>query len=120
MNLARFLGKALADIIAIGLDLTAQLDKRRAQLGGRQRRGLPARAPDPRRHQRLLDLRVAAIRAGDLARLLLGLEAVAIAEPALEFVARSAAQGKEDHREDLRMRLSTPTGAPSANIYREC
>ena len=40
-----------------------------------------------RRHHSLLDCGIAAMRAGDLARLLLRLETVAVTEPPLEFVA---------------------------------
>jgi hypothetical protein len=41
------------------------------------------------------------MRASDLARLVLRFEAVAVAEPRLEFVAGSASQRKQDHRADL-------------------
>ena len=105
MDAARLLGKALADVIAVGLDLAPHLRQRGAHLGRRDRR-LVARASDIGRHQRLLDLRIAAIRTGDLARLLLRLKPVAVAEPALEFMAGSASQREQDHRADLLTHLS--------------
>src|SRR5439155_7311014 len=115
MNAARLLGKALADVIAIGLDLAAHLRKRGEHLSRRDWR-LIARASDIGRHQRLLDLRIAAIRTGDLARLLLRLKPVAVAEPALEFMAGSASQREQDHRADLLTHLSITEPRPKPTL----
>ena len=73
-----------------------------------------------RRHQSLLDLGVAAFRAGDLAGLVLRLEALAIAEPGLEFVAGRAAQREQDHRANLLTRVSIPEPSALAIVRREC
>src|SRR3954451_19226046 len=99
MDLARLLGEALADIVAIALDLAAEFDQCRTHLRRRERRDILVRPADIRRHQRLLDPVIAATRAGDLADLLLGLKGVAAAKPALEFVFGGAAQREPDHRE---------------------
>src|SRR3954462_10979667 len=98
MDFARLLGEALADIVAIRFDLTAQFEQGRAHLSRRQRRDVLVRTPDIRRHQRLFDPVIAAGRTGDLARLLLRIEGIAAAEPALEFVLGVATQREPDHR----------------------
>src|SRR5262249_6177718 len=111
MDAARFLGKARADIVAIGFDLTAQFQQRRPHLRRRDRRLPLAGAADVRRHDGLLDPRIAAMRASDLAGLLLRLETLAVAEPRFEFVAGSASQREQDHRADLLTVLCIPLPA---------
>ena len=86
VNLARLFGELRTDIVAIFLDLLTQRDQRLPHLHRRHRRPRSRAFPMLGRHQRLLDLRVAAFRAGDLARLLLRLTGRAIAEPRFEFV----------------------------------
>src|ERR1043166_4035721 len=70
VDAARFLGKAFADIVAIRLDLAAQFHQCGAHLRRRDRRRLVAGAADVGSHDSLLDLRIAAMRAGDLTRIL--------------------------------------------------
>src|SRR5215472_7698875 len=54
MDATRLLGKTIADIIAIRLDLPAQLDQSRPELRRRNRRQGLSRAAEARRHDRLL------------------------------------------------------------------
>src|SRR5262249_58612942 len=103
VDAASLLSKAVPDVIAIGLDLPAHLDQRRAELRRRHRRHCFARTPDTRGHHRLFHRGVAAFRARDLAGFLLRLEPIPVTEPALEFVAVSATQREQDHRDNLRM-----------------
>src|SRR5260221_525429 len=99
MDAPRLLGKALANIIAILLDLLTHRHQHRAHLHGGDRRPIAlARAADIRRHRRLFDLGVAAMRTGNPVSLLLRLKRVAVAEPRLEPVIGRAAQGAQDHR----------------------
>jgi hypothetical protein len=60
--------------------------------------GQPARSAErfaePRRHQRLFYLRVAAFGTGDLARLPLRLEPVAITKPTFKLVTTGTMEGK--------------------------
>src|SRR6266478_7358808 len=101
MDSAGLFGKAGADVIAIGLDLPAQLDHRRAKLRRRDRgHGFPGSA-ETGCHYRLLNRGIAALGTGDVARLPLRLERVPVAKPALELVAAGATQREQDHRDDL-------------------
>src|ERR1700730_85324 len=120
MDAARLLGKALADIVAFLFDLPPHFHQGGAHLRRRYRQVSVARAADIRCHQRLLDLGVAAIRAGDLAGPGLCLEALAVAEPGLEFVAGRAAQREQDHRANLLTRLSIPEPSCLGTLSPEC
>src|SRR5215831_15225471 len=101
MDAAGLFGKTGADVIAIGLDLPAQLDQRGAKLCGRHRRnGLPGPA-ETGCHYRLLNRGIAAFGTGDFARLPLRLERVPVAKPALELVAVGTTQREQNHRDDL-------------------
>src|SRR5262249_49480410 len=95
------LGKAATDVIAMGLDLPTHLDQRRAELRWRHRRHCFARTSDTRCHHRLFHRSVAAFWACDLASFLLHLEAIPVTKPALEFVAVTATQREQDHRDNL-------------------
>src|SRR5262249_44671102 len=75
---------------------------------------------DIRRHQRLLDLRVAAFGTDDLARLALRLIALAIAKPGLELMAGTAAQRKPDHRANLLTLQHIMREGRLANSDRQC
>src|SRR6516165_1728224 len=98
VNAAGFLGKAVANVVAIRLDLPPHLPQRRAELcGGHRREGL-SRASQTRCHYRLLDRSVTATRAGDLTRLLLHLEPVSVTKPPLELMTVSAPQREQDHQ----------------------
>src|SRR6516225_4427393 len=107
VDAASLLGKAIADIIAVGLDLPAQLDQCCTELYGRHRRHRFARSAETRGHHRFFHRSVAAFGAGDLTGLLLRLEPVPVTKPPLEFVAASTAQREQDHRDDLRSVLYT-------------
>src|SRR5215472_7449701 len=101
MDTTRLLGKTVADIIAIRLDLPAQLHQSRPELRWRNRRhGVPG-AAEARGHDRLFDRSVAALGAGDLARLPLRFEPVPVAKPSLELVAVNTTQREQDHRDKL-------------------
>src|SRR5438445_13281606 len=101
VNTAGFFRKAIADVIAVGLDAAAHLDQRCAKLSGRnRRRGFP-RAAETRSHYRLFDRSIAAIGAGNLAGLLLCFEPVAVTKPPLELMAVSTTQREQDHRHHL-------------------
>src|SRR5207247_7366752 len=67
MDAAGLLGKPIADVIAIGLDLLPQLDQRRAELRRRDRRHCLARPSEARCHHRFLDRGTDAFGAPDLA-----------------------------------------------------
>src|SRR5437660_723075 len=68
-----FFGEALADVIAVALDLPPHFEQRRAKLRrGDRWRTLP-RAGETWRHHRFLDRGLTAFGAGDLASLLLRL-----------------------------------------------
>ena len=120
VDLARFLGEAAADIVAIGLDLRAKLAQLPADLGGlgghllaHQRTALAHRRlgclafrrgsaftlplADTRRHGCLLHLGAATGRAGDLAagELLLGRRSVA--EPGFGDMTLAAFEIEENH-----------------------
>src|ERR1700680_4989536 len=120
MDATRLLGKALADIVAVLFDLPPHFHQGGAHLRRRYRQALVARAADIRCHPRLLHLGVAAIRASDLAGLVLCLEALAVADPGLEFMAGRAAQREQDHRANLLTRLSIPEPSALAIMSREC
>src|SRR4029077_9613574 len=101
MDAAGLFGKAGADVIAIGLDLPAQLDQCRAKLRRRDRgHGFPGSAAAGG-HYCLINRGIAAFRTGDVTRLPLRLERVPVAKPALELVAAGATQRAQDHRDDL-------------------
>src|SRR4051812_35537708 len=92
MDAACLFGEARPDIVAIGLDLLAQLLEHRLGVerhaGGRRRyrRRRLARLADPRRHHRLADLAVAAQGTAQLLLRQLRLIGGAAREPALELV----------------------------------
>src|SRR6185437_15582748 len=65
-----------------------------------------ARAAEPRRHGRLLDLVRAAIGAGDEAAAILPLEGRVVAKPAFEAVIGGASESKENHRRSLTISLN--------------
>src|SRR5215203_2825034 len=118
MDLAGFLGELVTDMLAVLLDLGADLDQRLAQLLGhvtrqrghlllvRRRRGrrcrrigrrlldldLPGALAQPRRHRCARDLGLAAHGAADQGFLLLPFVGLAVLEPAFELVALGAAQ----------------------------
>src|SRR5262245_43134381 len=116
VDLARLLGELVADMLAVLLDVLAHLEQRLAQLlghmsgesshlllfGGRDwrrrcsRGGLDtlhlAAFPQPRRHDRALDLQVAADRAADQGLLFLPFVGLAVLEPTFKLVAFGAAQ----------------------------
>src|SRR6516164_5801701 len=108
MNTAGFFGKAGAHVMAIGLDLPAQLDQRRAELRRRHRWDRFAGAAEAGGHHRLPHRRVAAVGTGDLAGLPLRLKPVPVAKPPLEFVALGTTQREQDHKDDLRTMLLHP------------
>src|SRR5580692_3953624 len=92
-----FFRKALADVIAVGLDLPPHFDQRGAELCRGDWRGDLPRSAEARRHYRFLDRGLTAFGAGDLAGLLLRLEPVSVTKPPFELVAMSTAQRKQDH-----------------------
>src|SRR6202022_1911297 len=101
MDAADLFGKAGADVIAIGLDLSAQLDQCGAKLRRRDRgHGFPGSA-ETGCHYCLLNRDIAAFGTGNVARLLLRLERVPVAKPALELVAVGTTQREQDHRDNL-------------------
>src|SRR5262249_18312683 len=105
------LGELRADIVAVALDVLAELAEEAHGLrqllllgrggggrGGVGWRGGAARAAGHcRRHQRLLDLLVAAGRAAQHASLALLVVGRAVAEPSLELMPGLAAQVVQDH-----------------------
>ncbi len=119
MDLARLLGKALADVVEGLLDMLAK----RAQLAHRPgdgRRRVCRRAfggqslvsasaaRDLGRHRRLGDPAVAADRADDLARGGLRVVGRAVTKPSLEDVVMGAFEVEDDHR-----------GATSVSLFRK-
>src|SRR5258706_15893025 len=121
VNLARLLGEFWPDMLAVLLDLLAQLEQRLTHLLGYvlgERRHLPlfrrrrrsgrrsnrrlgldralarlfASSADPWRHGRAHDLAVAAHSAADQGFLFLAFVGLAVLEPAFELVALGAAQ----------------------------
>src|SRR5215469_2283907 len=112
-----FLGKAVADVITMRLDLPTHLEQRRPELRRGDRRSFP-RARQAWRHHRLFYRRIAAFRARNLAGLLLCLEAVPVTKPPLEFMAVRTAQREQDHRDNLLAGSCTPAN-PARAIIRE-
>src|SRR5580693_1923792 len=103
-----FFGKALADVIAMGLDPPPHFDQRRAKLCRRNRRRSLPRAAEAWRHHRFLHRGLTAFGARDLAGLLLRLEPVSVTKPPFELVAMSTAQREQDHRGNLLAGSCTP------------
>src|SRR6185312_5821397 len=142
MHLARFVGKALADIVGIFhdviaqfLDLGAQLDflrhqqrrrfqwRRRFRGRGRRWRGSLAAllADDPRGHDGALDLDRAAGGATHQLALLLAFIGRGTLKPALERVALLAAKVVTDHAEPrTRCRCSGPALGSAMPKRRPC
>src|SRR5690349_9321416 len=96
VNAPGFFGKALADVIAVGLDLSPHLEQRRAKLGRGDRRRCFFRSGEARRHHRFFDRGLTAFGASDLASLLLRLEPISVTKPSFELVAISTAQREQD------------------------
>src|SRR5216683_8211644 len=103
VDLARLFGKALADVIAIGLDLGPQLaeflpdlDRHGRHLGGGCR-GLLAALADARRHGSLGGFGIAAFGAGELAAGHLPVGGAAVTKPGLEDMALGAFDVEQDH-----------------------
>src|SRR5215469_1920724 len=120
MNPARFLRKLSADVIAVDLDLAPHFEHRGTELRGRDRRGCLPRSAEPRRHDRLFDRGIAAFGASDLTRLLLRLEPVTVAKPALKLMALGTAQREQDHRHYLRTACCTRLCALFAIVRLQC
>src|SRR6202035_5056521 len=108
MDAPGFFGKALADVIAMALDLPPHFQQRRAKLCRRYRRRCLPRSAEARRHYRFLDRGLTAFGAGDLAGLLLRLEPISVTKPSVELVAMSTAQREQDHRGNLLAGSCTP------------
>src|SRR5689334_23653747 len=119
MDATGFFGKAVAHIVAVGLDLPTHLYQGRPKLCGRHRRRTLLRAADTRRHYRLLDRSLTAFGAGDLTRLLLRLESVPVTKPSFELVAFSTSQREQDHRANLLAGSCTPAGPDCLTLWRQ-
>src|SRR5438067_399707 len=65
VNAPGFFGEALADVIAVGLDLPPHLDQRCAKLCRRDRWRSLLRSAEARRHYRFFDRGLTAFGAGD-------------------------------------------------------
>src|SRR6516162_1266393 len=120
MNPARFLRKLSADVIAVDLDLAPHFEHRGTELRGRDRRGCLPRTPEPRRQDRFFDRGIAAFGASDLTRLLLRVEPVTVAKPALELMSPGTAQREQDHRHYLRAVRCTRLCALFAIVRSQC
>src|SRR5690242_1844114 len=98
MDAARLFGEAIADMLAIGFDLPAQLLQHLPYLPRRRWRCLGHwRAGHSRRHRGLFDGGIAAIRASHLLPATLPVEGGAVTEPGFEFVPGRASQLEQDH-----------------------
>src|SRR5688572_10898831 len=118
MDLARFVGELVADIVAVGFDLLADFEQGLAQLGGydrgfgdrcdrghARRRGrfdrgdlaAVALLTDTGGHQRLADLHAAAGRAFDRFALQLAVAGGAVLEPGFETVLPIAIELVKNH-----------------------
>src|SRR5215471_9990887 len=120
MNPARFLCKLSANVIAVDLDLAPHFEQGGTELRGRDRRGCFPRTAESRCHDRLFDRGIAAFGASDLTRLLLRLEPVTVAKPALELMPLGTAQREQDHRHYLRAACCTRLCALFAIVRPQC
>src|SRR5262249_20792032 len=97
----RLLREASAHVVAVLLDLLAQLAQNlahRSHLRWRGRRRGRLALADTRRHRRLLDPPAAADRAGNPSAGHLGIESVTVGKPCLEDVVLRALQIEQNHR----------------------